>query len=323
MYQQPWAVDGQVAVHIDRQKACIETSTRNAGTRSWYYRRTRPSSEKVDDIEASLAYVEDKATQPLRELIAGESITYERKGGVAQLLALQMLRGPAFFAAREEFLISQIGQLDAASFKPRALAKAGGDVAKLRQDLLDASLGSTARLNAMLLRTMKMASPLALMRWQILRFDSPVLAYSDHPVVVWPMSLQRARPFARQGFAPLDALEIRVPIAPHAAVLMTWMDLSDEQNVPLGWRAAAELNAFTISQSDRQWMHRPGSEPPVAKGELAPISRLHKPVYDRYAALRSARRARAIQFVERVMHRRFVRDVEVLIDMPLLQLPAA
>lgn len=91
MYQRAWAVDGQVAVHVGGKDACIKMSTRKAGTRPWYYRRTRPNGEEVDDIEASLAYVEDKATQPLRELIAGEPITYERKGGVAQLLRRQRI----------------------------------------------------------------------------------------------------------------------------------------------------------------------------------------------------------------------------------------
>jgi hypothetical protein len=323
MYQQAWAVDDQVAVHVDRRPECFDASTRNAGTRSRYYRRTRPNGETADDIEASLSIAEDRATQPLTDLIAGSPITVEIKGGVAQFLALQMLRGPAFFAMREELLAPLIERLDETSFKPRALERAGGDVAVLRQRLTDASLGSTASLMAMLTASMKVATLLAYMRWQIMRFDSPLLAYSDHPVVLWPMVARRYLPFKRQGFGPLDPLEIRVPIAPDAAILMTWMDLSDENRLLLGPLAAAELNAFTIGQSDRQWMHRPGSEPPVAAGELAPISRLANPAYDRSTALRSARLARARAFIRRVQNRRFVREIEVLIDMPADQAPAA
>src|SRR4051794_10612822 len=101
----------------------------------------------------------------------------------------------------------------------------------------------------------------------------------------------RSAPFGRQGLAPLSALEVRVPIAPDAAVLMTWVDRADETYVPLGPRAAAELNAMTAGQADRQWMHRPCSEPDVPTGLFAPISRLVEPAYDRAAALRSARRA--------------------------------
>ncbi len=323
MYQQAWAVDDQVAVHVDRRANCVNMSTRNAGTRSRYYRRTRPNGEKADDIEASLSYAEDKAAQPLKDLIAGSPITFEIKGGVAQLLALQMLRGPAFFAERVELLAPLIGQFDETSFKPHALAAADGDIDELRQRLTDASLGSTASLMSMLSRSIKMATLLSHMRWQIMRFDSSVLVYSDHPVVVWPMAVQRTVPFTRQGFAPLDALEIRVPIAPDAGILMTWIDLSDDGNLHLGPLAAAELNAFTIGQSDRQWMHRPGSEPSIAEGELAPVSRLTDPAYGRPVAVRSARRRKAAAFIRRVKNRRFVRDVEVLIDMPADQAPAA
>jgi hypothetical protein len=167
----------------------------------------------------------------------------------------------------------------------------------------------------MLKAAMKMATLLSHMRWQILRFSKPLLAYSDHPVVVWPMEIPRSRPFARQGLAPLSALEIRVPISPYAAILMTWVDLSDDSNVALGPLAAGELNAFTIGQADRQWMHCPGSEPAVANGILYPVSRLVEPAYARNVAFRSVRRAIAAQFLERVKDRQYVHDVEVIVDL--------
>lgn len=323
MYQRPWAIDDRVAVHVDGANACVLVSTRKSGTRSRYYQRTRPSGEKIDDIEASLAYVEDKATEPLTDLIAGKPITAEHKGGVAQLLGLQMLRGPAFFEQREELLAPILEDLRPADFKHRALAAAGGDVANVRRELMNAYLDPTQRFLTMLTTAVKMATVLSHMRWQILRFAAPVLAYSDHPVVLWPLDVRRTAPFSRQGLGPLSTLEIRVPIAPDAAILMTWVDRSDEANVPLGPLAAGELNAFTVGQADRQWMHRPGADPPLSSGILAPVSRLAEPSYDRGVALRSARRATAARFLERVKDRRHVRDVEVLVDLPALRAPAA
>jgi Protein of unknown function (DUF4238) len=323
MYQRPWAIGDQVAVHVDGAGACVQMSTRNAGARSRYYQRTRPSGEKIHDVEASLAHVEDKATEPLSELIAGKRITVERKGGVAQLLALQMLRGPAFFEQREELLAPILDELRPTDFNPQAVAAAGGDVAKVRRKVMSAYLGSTQRFMTMLTASVKMATALSHMRWQVLRFDAPVLAYSDHPVVLWPMDLQRTAPFSRQGLGPLGALEIRVPIAPDAAILMTWVDRSDEANVRLGPLAAGELNAFTIGQADRQWMHRPGLEPAVPGGIFDPLSRLVEHSYDRRIALRSARRATATQFVERVKDRQHVHDVEVIIKLPALLTSAA
>lgn len=44
--------------------------TLNVGTRSRYYRRARPDGQPIDDIEASRAYVENKASAPLAQLIA-------------------------------------------------------------------------------------------------------------------------------------------------------------------------------------------------------------------------------------------------------------
>ena len=46
---------------------------------------------------------------------------------------------------------------------------------------------------------------------------------------------------------------------------MNWVDLPDAE-CELETDAAAELNAFTVSQADAEWMHAPGSEPPVATG---------------------------------------------------------
>jgi Protein of unknown function (DUF4238) len=182
MYQQAWAVEGQVAVHVDGREACIPLSTQKAATRSRYYRRTRPSGEKIDDIEASLAYVEDKAKEQLDDLIVGRPITAERKGGVAQLLALQMFRSPAFFAQREELIAPMIERLRLTDFKPQAAAAARGGVDRLRSELAGAYLGETGRFMSMLTRSTKMATLLSHMRWQLVRFNAPVVAYSDHPV---------------------------------------------------------------------------------------------------------------------------------------------
>jgi hypothetical protein len=78
--------------------------------------------------------------------------------------------------------------------------------------------------------------------------------------------------------------------------------------------ATGELNAFTVGQADRQWMHQPGSEPEVPTGSFAPISRLVEPTYDREAMLRSARHARAQGYVARVKNREHAQAVEVLLD---------
>jgi hypothetical protein len=322
MYQRAFAVDDQVQVHLVGEAKSVLMPTRNAATRSRFYRRFRPGGEPIDDIEASLAYVEEKASGPLAELIAGQPITVERKGGVAQLLGLQMLRGPAFFEQREELVREMLGGLERAAFRPRAIAAAGRDLDRLRQELTAAYLDPTNRFLTMLTGAVKIASVLSHMRWQVVRFPGPLLAYSDHPVVSWPIEMGTSRPLKRQQLGPLGALEIRVPLAPDVALLMTWVDRSDATNVTLGPLAAAEINAFTVGQADRQWMHRPGTTPPVPTGVFAPLSRLLDPAYDRAVALRSARHSTAAAFIDRVKDRRHVNDIEVLVDVPALLAPA-
>jgi hypothetical protein len=96
------------------------------------------------------------------------------------------------------------------------------------QWVIDVYLEPTARFMTMLTTSMKMATVLGHMRWHVVHFDGPLLAYSDHPVVLWPMFLAIAAPFKRQGLAPMAALEIRVPIAPNIAIVMNWIDRTDE-----------------------------------------------------------------------------------------------
>lgn len=94
MYQKAFAVDGKVAVHTQRNLDCVLRSTKIAGTRPAFYRRARPDGEQIDDVEACLAAVEDKAAPPLKDVIAGGPLTVERKGVLAQFVCplLQMLR---------------------------------------------------------------------------------------------------------------------------------------------------------------------------------------------------------------------------------------
>ncbi len=327
MYQRAWEGEGRlVAAHEGAGSDCELKSTKIAGARGPYYRRTRPRhGTQTDDIEASLAHVENKATPALRQVIAGEPFTVERKGALAQLFGVQMMRGPAFFAKHEEIHRSVLEGAKASDLKPKHLAAVGGDLDLARRQVTEVLLNPTYRFVTMLRYAAKVAGILALMRWHVLRFDGPLLAYSDHPVVLWPMNVERTRPFRRQGLGPLTMLEIRVPIAPDAAILMNWIDHSDETGVSMKRRAAAELNAFSVAQADKEWMHQPGSEPEIADDVFSPLSRLIDPSYDRSVAERSARRAHADNFHKRASKRQWVNELDVVVDIgsqPALQAAA-
>jgi len=315
MYQKAWEAQGRkVAVHgKDDATSCRPRSTKSVATRGPYYRRIRPKGEQLDDTEKSLSVIEDKAAGPILRLIGGDEIEAEAKGIVAQFFAVQIFRSPAFFEQREEIIRPALEALEADHFKPQVLAESGGNVATAREKVISGYLSSTQGHMTMLRYAVKVASVLGLMRWQLLRFAGPELAYSDHPVVLWPLDLSSSAPFQRQGLGPIETLEIRVPIAPDAAILMNWIDLDDVVGVQASSTAAAEVNAFTIGQCEKEWMHQVGSEPGIAQGTFKPLSRLIDPSYGKQAVTTSLRHALAGKFFKEILGRKFANHVEVLV----------
>lgn len=178
--------------------------------------------------------------------------------------------------------------------------------------MLEKQLSPTARFVTMLSVAVKMSAVLGSMRWHVIEFGDPVLAYSDQPVVVWPARLPNSEPFPSPHFGPLSAIEVRVPLSSHMAILMTWTDLPDI-SVPTraARRLAAELNAFVVSQSDSQWMHFPGAEPPIAEGVMLPLSRDVEPGYGVADVERSQRRAFVQRFLHRTRNKKHLRTIEL------------
>ena len=150
-----------------------------------------------------------------------------------------------------------------------------------------------------------------------------MVAYSDQPVVVWPLGVDVVDERPKEPtLGPLNALEVRVPLAPDLLLLMTWEDL-DDPGARLRPEAgfAADTNSLVIAQADKQWMHRPGAEPPVSKHLLRPISRALNPLYDHSVALQSIRRATAAKLADRVLGRSWLNTVKIITDMRLIALP--
>jgi hypothetical protein len=104
----------------------------------------------------------------------------------------------------------------------------------------------------------------------------------------------------------LDTLEVRVPVGPRHAIVMTWADLKDTEPLRLGGfrHHAAGLNAFTVAQADPQWFCLPGSGAPVAaSGGLLPLATQLMPDYGIDAAVRSRRRAATTENVTKLAGR--------------------
>lgn len=314
-YQRNFAVDEMVAVHVPGRADCVRLNVANAGTRGPFYRRTRSDGSQMDDIEAMLASLEDVAGPVLKEVAAGAPLTLERKGVLAQFLGMQMLRGPAFFSAQhvniEQFVPKA---LTTAHVTPLLLEQTGADLVLARQRIVEMYRQPTQMLMTMATVSLKVAGVLGSMRWQLLRFDAPVVAYSDQPVVVWPLSIDGFEIAPTEPtFGPLEALEVRVPLSPHLALLMTWVDKPDgQEQVAADEMYAAETNAMVIAQADKQWMHRVGGEPPVADGPLRPLSSVFEDRYTADTAGHSRRRATTAAILHRVRKKRIINDIELV-----------
>jgi uncharacterized heparinase superfamily protein len=80
--------------------------------------------------------------------------------------------------------------------------------------------------------------------------------------------------------------------------------------------AAAQLNAFEVSQAEDEWMHSPGSEPVIGAGTFRPLSQIIAASYDAQVARSSRRHRLASEAVERALKVDFVNKVEVLVEVP-------
>lgn len=120
----------------------------------------------------------------------------------------------------------------------------------------------------------KLISIFGSMRWDLLLFEDDCLVLSDHPVVEWPLGISERRPGrVPSGHGALNLLEIRVPLSPRSALLMTWQDTADGQEPVVGRpEQAANLNAFSVEPAEKQWMYPTGASPQIASGSLLPLS---------------------------------------------------
>lgn len=212
-YQQTFAVNGQVAVHIDDAREPVLMNTRNAGTRSKYYRRTCRDGTFIDDFEAALGTVEGVACPVLREVAAGAPVNRERKQVLCQLLGMQMVRGPAFFEKRAKDVEQAVlDDLTPERLRPGVLDEAGDDFAAVRRQIIELFQHPTEQLSGMAAVGLKVAAVLGSMRWQLLQFPRSLLVYSDQPVVVWPLAFDEVLLPMQPQFGPINAVEVVVPL---------------------------------------------------------------------------------------------------------------
>jgi len=315
-YQRAWALNGKVTVHVvgeQGDETVVQMPITHAGTRNRFYRRDRPDGTHIDDTEASLAHVERLATPVLRDALeTTTALSTDDKGGLAQFIGVQMVRGPRFFDQRAELLEPLIREARQDQFKPEAIRAAGGNLDLARERLLDAYTAATQAHLTMLTVATKLGMVVGNMRWELLRFDGPVLVYSDHPVFVWPGVDELARPQQRQALGPLEAAEVLFPIGPQTLLVANWIDLPDPDPFNCEIDVASQANALIAAQADRQWMHQLDTVPPMSNGPFRTITSTRTAAYDADQVRSSYRRSFAAEELARNSGRQHLKQIRVL-----------
>jgi uncharacterized protein DUF4238 len=136
--------------------------------------------------------------------------------GVLQVIASQ---APDEYIERMSAEIAEQGDPLMATLKPerirQALSRQRYSVVPSKEHLIELSFAAHEKLTDMFF----------ILAWKLLRFPEPCLITSDHPVSYWH---EPGPQDGLRGIGPLTAREIRIPLSPSVALLLTWPPAIDE-----------------------------------------------------------------------------------------------
>ncbi len=262
---------GKIAV-VGTGGECFETTPLNVGLERDLYLRVRPSGEKSDDIErVSLGTIEDNALPVLQAIEGRWPLQAREKLDLATYMGVLFVRGPRWFKWHREFARSNyIDFLEQGEFQELSQQHGVSE-----QEIYEAHVGAetdpTYALLKMLQLGAKVGSTLGSMTWALLKFPSPCLALADHPLVLWPLQTggRFATRFALAKTGLVNLLEVRLPLAPDLALLAMWGERPDPpEPIECVGHHARNLNAFSMAEAERHWIHRPGA--PIPRGGPGP-----------------------------------------------------
>lgn len=160
----------------------------------------------------------------------------------------------------------------------------------------------------------KLGTVFGSMHWTFLRFDEPLLVTGDQPVspvpLLGPGEVQEVAAILSAGW--LDTCEIRCPLTPQLALVMTWWAGPEAGPVDGAWAHAVNLNTATTVQAVKQSFRFPGRLPALAlevfavpqPQVLSAVATGLLPGYTNDTARSSARRELAIKKVRELIEQR-------------------
>lgn len=300
-YLRQWSSENMILARDVRSDRTFEASPRDLGVRTNFYRRQNADGTPNDDVERSLSAGESAGLPVLREISERWPLDVSDKSRVAELVAVQAVRGLRWHEFQSNAVTEAVpGARQELRTKIDAYALAR-NIPRISNQEFDAAFdsaltsmaGPEERLSRMMNPIERVASIVGSMHWTLLRFDEPILATSDEPLVVWPQSVRAASPRSwplNSGL--LASTEMRFPVSPKLALLLTWADDEDGLAVRATPTIARNINAFTIAHASRQFYWQAGTALQVPKngGPFPPISPALIPTYTSHVAATSRRR---------------------------------
>jgi hypothetical protein len=298
-YLRNFATGEMIIKHELESGRVRERPVKKVGTRRRAYTRTRPTGERIDDVEWALRRLENKV-QVVRFAERRFPFSELDRSIIAQFAASQHVRVPKW-KRQHEALVDQLKQEMETQGLER-LSSVANEILKGRLvEEAEAQGTDTGRLKDMQRWLNAESAFFYAMHWTLIRFHRPTLITCDHPVVLWPATMGPRELSPADGTGLRNVVEARYPLTAQLCLLLTWREGPDAPEMVNGNRAMAfNINGFTRAEAELEWFSTPGTRPPMPseRFRLLPLSTAIYPDYNLRYVEQSPRRAQAIRLTQ-------------------------
>ena len=283
-YLQTWATDERIAMRLVGETESRLVSVSNAGVRKGFYLEHDADGTTSDRFEKRLALVEGKLLPVVIGIDDFWPFSPNQRGAVAEYIALQFVRSPAWKA----FHGNAVGAARR-NLPPRWDSVPAAVLSAVEDDLRT----DKQRHRALARQQLLIGTMVANMHWTLLICGQPRLATCDHPVV--PLVVADSSVSAVPPRGLMNTSEIRFAMSPRHLLVATWRDEVDGQPQ----RKATidhvrKHNGLVIAQAEKQWFHHPNHTISHSAEPWEPIA--HS-LFSNYDPVRSSRRTYVEQIV--------------------------
>lgn len=241
-----------------------EISVRDAAVRADFYADRLADGGRSVEVETAMGKLETLAPRVLSEIEERWPFSDEDVGILAEFIALQMLRSPAWRALHDRL-------------RGEILEGERQEWSHLGEEFWSAHRWTIEsdqhRSFLMLHQVPKVGSLIGSMHWTLLRFGTDRLVTSDHPVApIVGGSGSRGLPGAIPTVGLANVAEFRFPVSPTHALLLSWLDEPAGPPVRGFPQHAQAINGSVCAQAERAWFSRPSSRPASPRTDPVPIT---------------------------------------------------